>query len=169
MDTRDKALALFLDALGVSESDLGQFEGRKQFQKAIYLLQQPPFERDFGFHYNLYIKGPYCPALADAGYRLLQNVDGWQQTRRQFELKPECISDIEKLCRVFTRTDDTLDADLLELAATIHFLLNQTFRYVPNDNSRVSHTHSWVQQNKPELAARFDKAIEKLRSLKMLA
>lgn len=167
MDARDKALALFVDALGLQDQ-LSEFEGRRRFQKAIYLLQQAPFERDFGFHYNLYIRGPYCPALAEAGYRLLQHVQDWQQAREHLELKEDCARQIDTLRGAFSLPDGALDGDLLELAATIHFLLHHTFSYAWKRDWAVSRTRGWVGENKPQLVGRFDEAMERLRSLQML-
>ena len=168
MDRRDKVLALFVDALGLVEGDLRTFEGRIKFQKAIYLLQQPPFERDFGFQHNLYIKGPYSPALAAAGYRLLDQREAWQAASTQLQLVDDCAQDIERLRHAFRQQPNGLDGDLLELAATIHFLVKDTFRHLPAGQARIDAARMWIEASKHDLVGRFDEAAGRLRDLEML-
>ena len=167
MDDRDRVLALFLDELGISESDLQGFEGRKCLQKAIYLLQQPPFKLDFGFRYNLYIRGPYSPELADSGYRLLGSMNEWKQVRTERRLIKECVENIGQLKSHFARPEGGLDSDLLELAATVHFLAMNTFRHL-QDTDALAQAREWVRRMKPDLAPCFDKAVEKLTKLQMI-
>jgi len=168
MDKQEQVLALFLDALEIGRGDLSTFDGRKSFQKAVYLLQQPPFKRDFGFRYNLYIKGPYSPSLANAGYRLLQNPDQWEQVRQQMTLRADCKRDIEAVRSEFARPDGSLDHEMLELAATLHFLLQDTFGYVSDPRQREDEARRWLEQNKPTLAPHFDQAMSRLRRLQVV-
>lgn len=169
MDTRDEVLALFLDELGIDAAALGSFEGRKRLQKAIYLLQQAPFSWNFGFQYNLYIRGPYSPALAAAGYRLLEAEEEWQQVRSARSLKEECRSDIEELRRQFASGQDAMDADLLEIAATLHFLVGYTYRYLEQSGERLAAARAWIQESKPALANQLPQAENSLRHLEMLS
>jgi len=168
MDTRDEVLAMFLDALGIVATDLRSFDGRKRMQKAIYLLQQGPFKRDFGFRYNLYIKGPYSPALANAGYTLLQNPGQWEQVRQHMTLKDDCKRDIEKVRAEFAQPSGSLDHEMLELAATAHFLMHDTFGYLSDPRQREDKARQWLETNKPALSAEFDQALSRLRHLEMV-
>ena len=168
MDRRDQVLALFLDALGIDQNDLSTFDGRKSFQKAIYLLQQHPFNWNFGFRYNLYIKGPYSPSLANAGYTLLQNHDQWAQVRQHMALRADCKRHIEAVRSQFAHPDGPLDHEMLELAATLHFLLQDTFGYVSDPRQRADEARRWLEKNKPALAIRFDEAMGELKRLQML-
>ncbi|MBE9565165.1 MAG: hypothetical protein IMF16_00240 [Proteobacteria bacterium] len=168
MDTRDEALGLFTDGLGIGSEQLSCFEGRKAFQKAIYLLQEEPFSWDMGFRYNLYIRGPYSPQLAEAGYRLLDNPREWEAVRDSQELVGRGQRDVRTLRRKFADDSGELDGDLLELAATYHFLRHRTFRYVDDPSKKHKKSRAWIREHKPDLVARLTEAVRKLRRLEMI-
>ena len=170
MERRDQVLAVFLDALGIGSDDLATFDGRKRLQKAIYLVEQAPFNRDFGFRYNLYIRGPYCSELADAGYRLLADQKGWVEARAQLRLSEDCAADLASIRSAFgEKQGGRLDHELLELAATAHFLFHHTFGYIENTTDRRTAVAAWVNENKPGLKGILEEAVGKLVALAMIA
>lgn len=169
MDRRDLGAALVLTELGIPLDSLNAFDVRRAFQKAIYLLQEGRTRWQFGFAFNLYIRGPYSPDLADSAYRLLREREGTIEAQ-QAELAHRCRQDIRFLRELFPDPQTgSLDADLLELAATIHFLLSRTFAHLPDDESRMGQTRAWINQRKSQLAARFDEARGKLCQLHMVS
>ena len=168
MDARDEALGLFAEGLGIGSQQLGCFEGRKTFQKAIYLLQEKPFSWDMGFRYNLYIRGPYSPQLADAGYGLLDNKDEWDAVLESQQLVRAAQKHVQKLREEFTGEDGDLDGDLLELAATYHFLRHRTFRYVDDPSKKHEKSEAWIAEHKTELMSNLSEAVETLKRLHMI-
>ena len=168
MDARDEALGLFADGLGIGPDHLNSFAGRKTFQKAIYLLQEGPRPWDMGFRYNLYIRGPYSPQLAEAGYGLLDDPVGWKAVRKHKQLVSTAQHDVDRLREEFASDRGGLDGDLLELAATHHFLIHQTYRYVSNPNEKRRKSEDWIREHKPDLAGKLTEAIDKLKRLKMI-
>ena len=165
MGNREKALYLVLRALGVDAARLRDFDGRRIAQKTVYLLQEGPHEWDFGYQYNLYLRGPYSPALADTGYRLLESVTVAEAA--DLSLKDECIVDIERTSRAFTPPGGELNADLLEVAATVAFLCKYTYGYLPTREEKLASAKAWLSKNKPSLASRFDEAVAGLEKLGM--
>jgi len=57
---------------------------------------------------------------------------------------------------------------LLELAATIHFLVKDTFRHLPAGQARIDAARMWIEASKHDLVGRFDEAAGRLRDLEML-
>jgi len=168
MDRRDQALALFVDALGIEADELQKFDGRKTFQKAIYLLQEAPFCLDLGFRYNLYIRGPYSPQLADAGYRLLDDPRSRQAVLDSKRLVASSQRAIDQLRDHFTGHDRHLDGELLELVATYHFLTHQTYRYVDDPDEKRTKSEQWIAEHKQDLIARLPEAVARLKRLGMI-
>jgi hypothetical protein len=168
MDGGEQGAALVLQALGLDVDHLNVFENRKILQKAMYLLQECPSRWGFGFSFNLYIRGPYSPDLADAGYRLLRDRYLWASAITSATLTEGCIADVETMRRLFSTGAGQLDADLLELAATLHFLVQYTFAYESSVPTRVESARQWIVQRKFHLASRFGEARAKLAQLGML-
>ncbi len=168
MDARDEALGLFAEGLGIGSQQLGCFEGRKTFQKAIYLLQEEPFKWDMGFRYNLYIRGPYSPQLADAGYGLLDNREEWKAVLERQQLVSKAQAHVQRLRDEFAGDNGELDGDLLELAATYHFLTHRTFRYVDDPSKKHEKSKAWIEEHKSDLAIGLEEAVEKLAHLGMM-
>jgi hypothetical protein len=158
---------LFAQGLGVAFSDLGHFDGRKKFQKLIYLLQQPPFGKDLGYRYNLYIHGPYSPDLAADGYAVAENRVRFRQLVRRYHLKPQAQAVLDDLKARFLKGDEW-DASFLELCATLHFLYSCTYVYVPV-TTRLHFARAAAKRMKPHLAERIPECVQALKSAKMLS
>jgi len=67
-------LAGFIKALeGIGfKFDVNRFNHRLKLQKYVYLARRYGF--DLGYHYNLYIRGPYSPELANDYYALKEDM-----------------------------------------------------------------------------------------------
>lgn len=168
MDGAGQGVALVLQALGLDVDCLNTFENRKILQKSMYLLQECPSHWGFGFSFNLYIRGPYSPDLADAGYRLLRDREQGSSTVGSAVLTDKCMEDVKEVQRLFSGGTGQLDADLIELAATLHFLVHYTFAYDRSIRSRVEQARQWIEHRKFHLASRFDEAKGILADLGML-
>ncbi|MBI4865125.1 MAG: hypothetical protein HY815_33430 [Candidatus Riflebacteria bacterium] len=119
MDRRQVALKLVLDGLGLSV-DLGSFDDRLILQKAIYLAQEAGV--DLGYYYRWYLRGPFCPAVAEDGFALLAGVGeatGWQ-------LDSGSLKRLRRVRRLLPTTENKAQrAKKLELLASVHFLVRR--------------------------------------------
>lgn len=163
MDARAEMVALVLDELELPKERLRDFNGRRALQKAMYLLQEGRRRWDFGFPYNLYIRGPYSPELARVGYGLLES----EPPPTGIALVEGCKKDIAQLRECFGKARGKLDADLLELAATMHFLYRYSFAHQERAQ-RLDKAKRWLERKKPKLLGRLGDAVAKLQSLGML-
>ena len=65
-----KLLAGVFNALGL-KIDISKFPKRLRIQKIVYMLQlHPEFKKYLNFNFNIYLRGPYSPELAEAYYNL---------------------------------------------------------------------------------------------------
>ena len=74
-ENREKASNLLgvFKKLGL-KLDVSSFEKRLRTQKIVYMLQlHPDFRSYLGYYYNLFIHGPYSPALAFIYYNIPKN------------------------------------------------------------------------------------------------
>lgn len=94
---------------------MGSLEGRKQFQKTVYLIQA--FDINLGYHFSWYIHGVYSPNLADIGYKLAEIYD--EVTESQFS-DPET----EQRFKEFLSFIEPIKNDVvkLEITSSLHFL-----------------------------------------------
>jgi len=60
-----------LESIGFN-FDVNRFNHRLKLQKYVYLARR--YGIDFGYHYNLYIRGPYSPELASDYYSIKEGV-----------------------------------------------------------------------------------------------
>ena len=168
MEQRDVAVALVLKHSEMSVRELSEFEGRKILQKIMYLLQEMPRRWGFGYSFNLYIRGPYSPALADSAYRLLEDAAGLDSIPPDTDLANGCLVDLNRVRTAFASPSGGFDAALLELAATVHFLIRHTYRYAGDQDRALALAQEWVKVHKPHLAGRLGEADEKLRKVLVL-
>ena len=104
----------------IDNFDMNDFDGRLRFQKTIQLLQS--FGIDLGYHYNWYLRGPYCPDLTKDGFRLnsvIQNIPDIHLGFRYAE-DHKHYTDFKEFIK-----DKKNDPDLLEIASSICFLRNE--------------------------------------------
>ena len=158
--SRTELVWLFAHELGVEFDDLDRFDGRKKFQKLLYLLQSHPFKKDFGFRYNLYVRGPYSPDLAASGYRVLEDRPHFEQVCRNYSLRDEPLHTIRRLRDAF-QSGGQWDPDFLELCATVHYLYHKTYSYLSQPD-RWDRVRAKTQELKPRLATKFSEAVDAL-------
>lgn len=96
------------------------FNQRLILQKTIYILQKG-FGIDLGYHFSLYIKGPYSPSLAKDGYELIGNYERLPRLRftdPKYEQKfTQFLAFLEPM-----KNDETK----LELCADLLYFYNNT-------------------------------------------
>ncbi len=98
---------------------------RLLIQKKMYLLQESG--TNFGFIYNWYLKGPYCPYLTEKAYDITQNYN--LKEFEQYTYKDVIAEKIEKINQMgksesFIRSKLEVP-DWYELLASIHYLFKK--------------------------------------------
>lgn len=101
-----------------SKSFATDFSERLILQKTIYLMQT--FDLFIGYHFNWYLKGPYCPQLAKDAYDLSNT----------YEELPEITfvgASAENRFQKFMSfiNGHFIDTDWLEAIASIHYLYHR--------------------------------------------
>jgi len=87
--------------------DIGSFRKRLIIQKRVYMLQlHPEFHPYLGYHYSLFIHGPYSPDLADIYYHIPEDV-----TPAEINVSGEALE--------YGRKVMEMDRATLEIASTI--------------------------------------------------
>jgi len=140
-------LKLVLEKIGFTDlEEISNFTTRKILQKNIYLLQLTGL--DLGYRYNWYLKGPYCPALADATFTLREEIK-YDNEFNEYELNSKTIRKLDKLDEITALPDavQAEESEWLELLASLHYL---------------KHIAYWAGKNDP----RFEKVFEKLSKSK---
>lgn len=119
MERRQIGLRLVIDGLKLP-LQLTSFDDRLILQKALYLAQAAGV--DLGYYYRWYLRGPYCPAVAEDGFSLLAGggeVGEWQ-------LDGASLNNLRRVSAVLPTTSDRLQlAKKLELLASVHFLIDR--------------------------------------------
>lgn len=108
------------------------FDDRLILQKTIYLLQA--FGLHLGYFFNFYIRGPYSPQLARAGYRLSEIFD--QCPIVKF-VKPKSGGRFYQFLQFLG--DRKRDPDWLERLASIHFICRVYPRLSKNEIFKILH------------------------------
>lgn len=114
-------LKLVLDEIGFRDLNISTFTARKVLQKKSYLLQLTGI--DLGYRYNWYLKGPYCPALADDVFSLREEVKDDDEFK-YYELNSETkekFGTLKKL-EVLPKHTQTGEDEWLELVSSLHYL-----------------------------------------------
>jgi uncharacterized protein YwgA len=139
-------LKLVLDRIGFEDMEINDFTKRKILQKKVYLLQLTGL--DLGCRYNWYLKGPYCPALADATFTLREEIK-YDDEFDKYELNSKTMRKLDKLDEIIALPDalQTEESEWLELLASLHYL---------------KHIAYWSGKNDPQ----FEKVFEKLSKSK---
>jgi hypothetical protein len=121
----DSKLLLYMVLNEFGGLSLGGFDDRLTLQKRIYLLQR--FGVDLDYRYNWYVRGPYCPQLTEDAFGAQSGSADLRIQAGSFELTDESRNAIE-LYKSFEKQLSGGDLPLLlELAASIHYLLHVGF------------------------------------------
>jgi hypothetical protein len=97
-----------LKGLGMRSPSTDHFEDKLIIQKAVYLLQLKGVRTGFGF--NLYVRGPYSPALTTELYLHKRELRDLETTTRLSKRDAEAVQELRELTG--------LKPSLLEVAAT---------------------------------------------------
>lgn len=149
-----KKLYAILVELGYDFSHFDKnLQSRVIFQKLVYSLQKTGF--NFGYNYNLYIKGPYSPDLASDGYLIVENLQHLSMDTAPFKLSDHGMSKVEA-------TKEFLSAEVsnpawLETIVTLDYLFKynpiktqeavfEAFRRIkPHLNDRAALEKAWTK------------------------
>lgn len=140
--------------------DMTDFEDRVHFQKIVYLFQA--VNEDLDYHFRWYLHGPYSTELADDGFTLHYMRE---KTKEKISKYAELTHGQEDAARLkgfldeLSKLETSLDRhELLELAASVHFLYTHTYRSSQN----CSFVAEQLERRKPEFKSGVARRICKL-------
>jgi len=138
---RQIGLKLVMDHLGLPVT-LDSFGDRLILQKAIYCAQAAGV--NLGYFYRWYLRGPYCPAVADDGFAMRDESPQGIEESKSWTLDASSVAKLERIRDLLIEDRDAL-AVKLELLASVHFLIDHG-QVTRRDPAQISQT-----------LARFDK------------
>jgi uncharacterized protein YwgA len=98
---------------------MDSFDGRLKLQKIVYLLQA--YGLNIGYHFNLYLYGPYSTELARDGFAI---GDFEKAPKMEFSRPTSQQKFVDFIHFIGNRKDD---AEWLEIAASLHILKSQGY------------------------------------------
>ena len=123
MTSKDAKLLKAMEILEVQmehfERDNG-FNVRFRFQKYTYIIQSL-----FDFYvggYNLYLKGPYSPAVAEKGFEIANDIERLRSEAESHPFKNETKEILDKVRELFADEEDLPQERKLEAWTTYHYL-----------------------------------------------
>ena len=158
-------LKLVLDKIGFGGlEEIGDFTKRKILQKKIYLLQLTGL--DLGYRYNWYLKGPYCPALADATFTLREEIK-YENEFDEYELNSKTLRKLDKLDEIIALPNalQTEVSEWLELLASLHYLKHIAYWAGKND-PQFKKVFGKLSKSKPHFAEKENLAKAAWKKLK---
>ena len=158
MDSKGLLLKLTLEELsteGVS-TDIQTFEGRKNVQKSLYLLQEENLP--YGYYFGWYLRGPYSTGLTEDYFRVFENErDKYKNLAQGKTLADAIVKIIRHMVSQLASKDQRLP-DQLEAAASARFIMkNESL----DPESSVAELH----RRKPGLRFDEDRVMRYLGSL----
>ncbi len=163
MNRQQLNTTLTLKALGVPLR-MDSFDDRLIVQKALYLAQAAG--HDCGHFFRWYLRGPYSPDLTRDAFGIKADVDAKLDDSDQWELDDAAIERLGRAKRLIPGVKTHEKARLLELLASVHFLVDRKQVPSPDPDGLV------------ELLRRYDKnytreevqtALQELRKHGLLA
>jgi len=111
----DKVIAIlkFLDL----KPDIEQYKWRFLIQKIVYLAQALGMQ--FGYHFTIYVAGPYSPALTHDYYNQSDRINSLQTTYNLNSEEREIIEKIKMCCNT------SENPFLLECTSTIVYFMKE--------------------------------------------
>lgn len=157
MEMKLITLKLFLEELSIGFS-IETLNDRKRIQKAVYLGQLSKF--DLGYRFGWYLKGPYCPALAEDYYSLAEDIASADEEFKEYKIKPSLKERLAKVSSLFQMPHEIplTQEDWLELVASYDYL--RRVRKLSNEEA-----DSILEEEKPRLAKYRDTAAESLKKV----
>jgi len=140
-------LKLVLDRIGFENIEISTFTKRKILQKKIYLLQLTGI--DLGYRYNWYLRGPYCPAVANDTFILREEVK-YDKEFDKYEFNSETKSKFDTLDILVSLPDEqeTIEHEWLELLASLHYLKHIAY-WSGKDNPGFEEVFKKLKESKP--------------------
>jgi uncharacterized protein YwgA len=131
MDRQQIATTLVLKHLGIPLS-METFNERLVIQKVIHLAQALGVH--LGYHYQWYLRGPYCPVLTRDMYAIVSEVAGGDDESERWSLEGQSKRGLDPLKERLAGLAAGEHPRQMELLASVNFLLatNQV-REVPQD------------------------------------
>lgn len=126
MDRRQIGVKLVMEQLGLPVQ-VQSFDDRLILQKAIYLAQAAGV--NLGYYYRWYLRGPYCPAVAEDGFAISAVVAQKMDDSRGWQLDESSRKRLAGVRPMLNRTSREDLANRLELLASVHYLVDR--RQVP--------------------------------------
>ena len=122
MDRRQIGVKLVMDQLGLPVK-VQSFDDRLILQKAIYLAQAAGV--NLGYYYRWYLRGPYCPAVAEDGFAVsaaasqgIDDASGWR-------LDYSSLKRLRAIRPILKAIPPEDLPDRLELLASVHYLIDR--------------------------------------------
>ena len=100
-----------LKGMGMKRPSVNDFQDKLMIQKAVYLLQLKGVKT--GFHYGLYVRGPYSPELTKELYAHKSELQQLKTTEELTKKETEAVGELKELLG--------LNPGLLEVAATYSY------------------------------------------------
>ena len=164
MEKRQIGLKLAMDGVGLPVNVEG-FDDRLILQKAIYLAQAAGV--NFGYHYRWYLRGPYCPAVADDGFAVSREIKSGYDDSQRWKLDEISSGKLEGIRKLIgTRVATQELAKKLELLASVHFLVDK--KQVSRPDSELI-TKKLKCFNKQFRKSKVEKSLELLRNHELLS
>jgi len=122
MERRQIGLKLAMDRLGL-DVKVETFDDRLILQKAIYLAQA--VGANLGYYYRWYLRGPYCPAVAEDGFAIEAELSQGMDKARNWALDAGSAAKLGRIRGITDVTPREKLARKLELLASVHFLIDR--------------------------------------------
>ena len=122
MDRQQIGLKLVMDQLDKLVK-VETFEDRLILQKTVYLAQAAGVR--LGYFFRWYLRGPYCPNVADDGFAVSLEVAQNLDDSKRWTLDEASRGRLAKMRSMFAGKDRAGLARKLELLASVHYLIEQ--------------------------------------------
>jgi len=122
MERRQIAMKLAMDHLHLPVQ-VRSFEDRLILQKAVYLAQATGVH--LGYYFRWYLRGPYCPAVADDGFGIAMELARKVDDSKGWSLDAQSCRKLAAVRALMGRFQRPALARKLELLASVHFLIDR--------------------------------------------
>lgn len=125
IEPRAVNLGYILKMVPHAPDGMATFDDRLRLQKLIYMVEA--FGVYLGYDFSWYLRGPYCTRLAKTGFELEQIADRIEDGAKTKFADPSMQKKFERAVRfIGSIMDGPADTERLEIAASIHILLQTT-------------------------------------------
>ncbi len=162
MDRRQIGLKLIMDQLD-QQVKVDTFEDRLILQKTVYLADAAGVH--LGYFFRWYLRGPYCPDVADDGFAVALDVAWKLDDSNRWNLDDVSCKRLAKLRPLLTCEDRAKLALRLELLASVHYLIE---RKQVKDTSVETITRKLRACDKPFSQEQVNAALQELRDYGIL-